>query len=86
MILAGSRVRVRAGYEFVSCRRHGDQRLPAGPIATAKNKLWKAVCMHIYLQACAHMVAQPRLWIADFALHMYLAEVRMIVKNTSLIY
>ncbi len=33
--LARSRVRVRAGYEFVSCRRHGDQRLPAGPIATA---------------------------------------------------
>ncbi len=27
--------RVRAGYEFVSCRRYGDQRLPAGPIATA---------------------------------------------------
>ncbi len=37
MTLARSslRVRVRAGYEFVSCRRHGDQRLPAGPIATA---------------------------------------------------
>ncbi len=33
--LARSRVRVRAGYEFVSCRRHGDQRLPAGPIATS---------------------------------------------------
>ncbi len=33
--LARSRVRVRAGYEFVSCRRHGDQRLPAEPIATA---------------------------------------------------
>ncbi len=31
MTLARSRVRVRAGYEFVSCRRHGDQRLPAGP-------------------------------------------------------
>ncbi len=25
--LARSRVRVRAGYEFVFCRRHGDQRL-----------------------------------------------------------
>ncbi len=25
--LARSRVRVRAGYEIVSCRRHGDQRL-----------------------------------------------------------
>ncbi len=33
--LARSRVRVRVGYEFVSCRRHGDQRLPAGPIATS---------------------------------------------------
>ncbi len=33
--LARSRVRVRAGYEFVSCRHHPDQRLPAGPIATA---------------------------------------------------
>ncbi len=33
--LARSRVRVRAGYEFVSCRRYGDQRLPAGLIATA---------------------------------------------------
>ncbi len=33
--LARSRVRVSAGYEFVSCRRHGDQRLPAEPIATA---------------------------------------------------
>ncbi len=33
--LAWSRVRVRAGYEFISCRRHGDQRLPAGPIATS---------------------------------------------------
>ncbi len=33
--LARSRVRVRAGYKFVSCRRHGDQRLPAGPIATS---------------------------------------------------
>ncbi len=33
--LARSRVRVRAGYEFVSCRRHGNQRLPAGPIATS---------------------------------------------------
>ncbi len=29
--LARSRVRVRAGYEFVSCRRHGDQRL-RGPV------------------------------------------------------
>ncbi len=29
-----ARVRVRAGYEFVSCWRHGYQRLPAGPIAT----------------------------------------------------
>ncbi len=33
--LARSRVRVRAGYEFVSCRRHGDQKLPAGHIATS---------------------------------------------------
>ncbi len=33
--LARSRVRVRAGYKFVSCRRYGDQRLPAGLIATA---------------------------------------------------
>ncbi len=36
--LARSRVRVRAGYEFVSCRRHGDQRLRGpvtGPIATS---------------------------------------------------
>ncbi len=33
--IARSRVRVRAGYEFVSSRRHGDQRLPAGPIVTA---------------------------------------------------
>ncbi len=33
--LARSRVRARAGYEFVSCRRHGDQRLPAGPLATS---------------------------------------------------
>ncbi len=34
----GPRVRVRAGYEFVSCRRHGDQRLigpVTGPIATS---------------------------------------------------
>ncbi len=32
--LARIRVRVRAGYgyEFVTCRRHGDQRLPAAPI------------------------------------------------------
>ncbi len=30
--LARSRVRVRAGYEFVSCRRHGDQRL-RGPVS-----------------------------------------------------
>ncbi len=35
--LARSRVRVRAGYEFVSCRRHGDQRLPAGPIVSNKH-------------------------------------------------
>ncbi len=36
--LARARVRVRAGYEFVSCRRHGDQRLRGpvtGPIATS---------------------------------------------------
>ncbi len=36
--LARSRVRVRAGYEFVSCRRQGDQRLRGpvtGPIATS---------------------------------------------------
>ncbi len=36
--LAISRVRVRAGYEFVSCRRHGDQRLIGpvnGPIDTS---------------------------------------------------
>ncbi len=36
--LAMSKVRVRAGYEFVSCRRRGDQMLPSGPIATAINK------------------------------------------------
>ncbi len=36
--LARSRVRVRAGYEFVSCRCHRDQRLigpVTGPIATS---------------------------------------------------
>ncbi len=33
--LARSRVWVRAGYEFISCRHHLDQRVPAGPIATA---------------------------------------------------
>ncbi len=36
--VARSRVRVRDGYEFVSCRRHGDQRLigpVTGPIATS---------------------------------------------------
>ncbi len=36
--LARSRVRVRAWYEFVSCRRHGDQRLRGpvtGPIDTS---------------------------------------------------
>ncbi len=47
MTLERSRVRVRAGYEFVSCRRHGDQRLPAGPIATAYSKildcLWNVI-------------------------------------------
>ncbi len=34
-----ARSRVRAGYEFASCRRHGDQRLRGpvtGPIATSK--------------------------------------------------
>ncbi len=29
--LAKSKVRVRAGYEFVSCRHHRDRRLPVGP-------------------------------------------------------
>ncbi len=46
--LARSRVRVRAGYEFVSCRRYGDQRLISpvtGPIATS--------IYHIYIHGAS---------------------------------
>ncbi len=42
--LTRSRVRVRAGYEFVSCWCHGDQRLigpVTGPIATSLKVIWQ---------------------------------------------
>ncbi len=53
--LARSRVRFRAGYEFVSCRRNGDQRLPAGPIATSYIHTY----IHIYIYTLAQ-ISTPR--------------------------
>ncbi len=69
--LARSRVRVRAGYEFVSCRRHGDQRLPAGPIATS----FSYTCTYMHLLVIHPKSRQNSLHtVMDLSLPIYLRQ------------